>query len=159
MTNPAPDALPADAVVTLREITRENMWPVFDLTVGPEQAQNVAPNIQSIAEAHFSPVAWYRAIYADETPVGFVMLKDDPGKPEYYLWRFMIDARYQGKGFGQRALELIIEYVRTRPGATELLLTFVPGPHSPAGFYRKLGFEETGRQRGAEWEMRLNLKS
>lgn len=159
MTNPAYNAPPADTIVTLREITRENMWPVFDLTVRPEQAQNVAPNIQSIAEAHFSLVAWYRAIYADETPVGFVMLKDDPGKPEYYLWRFMIDARYQGRGYGQRALELIIEYVRSRPGATELLLTYVPGPHSPARFYRNLGFEETGRTRGDEWEMRLNLKS
>ena len=159
MTNLAHNAPPAAATVTLREITRENMWPIFDLTVRPEQAQNVASNIQSIAEAHFSPVAWYRAIYADETPVGFVMLKDDPGKAEYYLWRFMIDARYQGRGYGQRALELIIEYVRSRPGATELLLTYVPGPHSPARFYRNLGFEETGRTRGDEWEMRLNLKS
>src|SRR5262245_13363916 len=104
MNNPAHDTPPADAVVTLREITRENMRPVFDLAVRPEQAQNVAPNIQSIAEAHFSPVAWYRAIYAGETPVGFVMLKDDSEKGEYYLWRYMIDARYQGKGFGQRAL-------------------------------------------------------
>jgi hypothetical protein len=27
---------------------------------------------------YFEPKAWFRAIYADETPVGFVMLFDDP---------------------------------------------------------------------------------
>ncbi|KAA3663772.1 MAG: GNAT family N-acetyltransferase [Chloroflexi bacterium] len=85
-----------DAVVTLREITKETVRSIIDLKVAPAQDNFVAPNAVSIAQAHFDDKAWFRAIYADETPVGFVMLFDDAEKPFYYLWRYMIDAKYQG---------------------------------------------------------------
>jgi diamine N-acetyltransferase len=143
--------------VTLREVTRENVRAVCALEVTPEQKNFVAPNAVSIAEAHFSPTAWFRAIYADDTPVGFVMLSDEPEKSRYYVWRYMVAAEYQGHGFGRRALELVIEYVRTRPNATELLLSYVPGEGSPRDFYARLGFQDTGEQHGSENVMKLVL--
>jgi diamine N-acetyltransferase len=83
------------------------------------------------------------------------MLSQDTEKAQYYLWRFMIDARYQGLGFGTRALEQVIAYVRALPGAKEMTLTFVPGELSPAAFYRRLGFVETGVEHDGELEMKL----
>ncbi|MEO1670181.1 MAG: GNAT family N-acetyltransferase [Cyanobacteria bacterium J06631_2] len=71
------------------------------------------------------------------------MLKDKPEEAEYYLWRFMIDARYQGLGFDRRALLILIDRVKTRPNATQLLTSVVPGSGSPQGFYKKLGFKLT----------------
>jgi diamine N-acetyltransferase len=59
----------------------------------------VAANSVSIAEAYFEPCAWFRAIYADETPIGFVMLHAEPENEEYFLWRFMLDAAYQRQGY------------------------------------------------------------
>ncbi|NJP11440.1 MAG: GNAT family N-acetyltransferase [Leptolyngbyaceae cyanobacterium RU_5_1] len=133
------------AIVTLREITRENLRSICNLKVTPAQENFVASNAVSIAQAHFYPeVAWFRAIYADETPVGFVMLEDDPANSSYFLWRFMIDARFQRCGFGRRALELMIEHVKTRPGATALSTSCVPGEGSPGAFYEKIGFTYTG---------------
>ena len=77
-----------------------------------EQEQFVAPNSVSIAQAYFARErAWFRAIYADETPVGFLMLEDNPYKSEYFLWRLMIDGRFQRMGFGRRALALLIAHV------------------------------------------------
>ena len=146
-----------EATVSLREITKETVNSILNLSVTKEQEQFVASNAFSIAQAHFSEDAWFRAIYADDTPVGFLMLSDQPSKGEYYLWRFMVDAQYQGKGYGQRALELLIEHVRTRPNAKELFLSHVPGPGSPEGFYRKLNFEHTGEQAGEELVMKLTL--
>jgi diamine N-acetyltransferase len=105
----------------------------------------VAPNAVSLAQALFEPTAWYRAIYADETLVGFVMVDDNVATREYSLWRFMIAGEFQGRGFGRRALGLVVEYVRTRPGATELLTSYVPGAGSPGDFYIKLGFKDTGK--------------
>lgn len=149
----------SDAVVTLREITSETVRAICDLRVGPGQEGFVAPNAVSIAQAHFEPeVAWFRAIYADETPVGFVMLEDDPAHESYTLWRFMIDARFQGYGFGRRALDLVIDYVKTRPGATALLTSCVPGDGSPCPFYEKLGFVYTGEVDDGELVMRLALR-
>ncbi len=147
-----------EATVSLREITRETVNSILNLRVTEAQEQFVASNAVSIAQAHFSEEAWFRAIYADETPVGFLMLSDQPDTGEYFLWRFMVDAQYQGSGYGRRALELLIEHVKTRPNAKELFLSHVPGPGSPQDFYRKLGFKHTGEQAGEELVMKLILQ-
>jgi diamine N-acetyltransferase len=95
------------STVSLREITSESLRPILRLKVFPEQEKYVASNAVSIAQAYFHrDNAWFRAIYADETPVGFLMLDDRPDEASYFLWRFMIDARYQKFGYGKRALEL-----------------------------------------------------
>ena len=86
------------------------------------------------------------------------MLSDQPDKGEYFLWRFMVDAQHQGKGYERRALELLIDYVKTRPNAKELFLSHVPGTGRPEGFYRKLGFEHTGEKAGKELAMKLILQ-
>ena len=148
----------ADDVVTLREITRDTLLDVLRLKVAPSQEKFVATNAVSIAQAHFYPeVAWFRAIYAGETPVGFMMLEDEPSKPRYYLWRFMIDERYQSKGYGRKAIEAICDHVRTRPGATALYLSCVPAEGGPGPFYEKLGFRYTGEEEEGELEMRREL--
>ncbi len=161
----ATDQQPApDAPVTLREITPETVQYVIALKVRPEQASYIAPNSVSIAEARQHQEAWIRAICADELPVGLVMLhdenlRDDPEVEDFYaLWRFMIDAEHQGKGYGARAMALIVEHVAANPRATELFTSYVSGEHSPEGFYLNVGFEHTGRQVHGETEMRLELR-
>lgn len=57
----------------------------------------------------------------------------------------MIDARFPKRGFGKRALELAIEYIKTRPGAKVILTSCVPGEGSPGKFYEKMGFTYTGK--------------
>ncbi len=146
------------ARISLREVTAETVRTVCDLSVAPDQRRLVASNAESIAEAYFTEEAWFRAVYADETPVGFLMLHDDLEKPSYYLWRFMIAEEHQGKGYGRRAMELLIEHVKTRPMAEELLLSYVPGEASPEGFYRRLGFEPTGEENEGEIMARLRLR-
>lgn len=153
-----------DARVTLREVTAENVNAILRLSVKEPQKQLVASNAVSIAQAHFHPEAWFRAIYADETPVGFVMLYDShlgehlPQNDYYEVWRFMIDGRYQGKGFGRRAMELVIAHVKTRPNAKLLFLGHRREPGNAGGFYQKFGFEYTGNaEEGGDVEMRLVL--
>lgn len=154
-----PDIIPgANAWIALRDVTEDNLEAVLQLKVADEQESFVAPNVVSIAQAYFNRYAWFRAIYADGTPVGFVMLYDNPDMPEYFLWRFMIDARYQGLGFGRQALEQVIDYVRGRPGVTELLVSHGEGDGNPGPFYQKLGFAYTGGRVGVERVMRLPVQ-
>lgn len=153
----SPECSP-DCIVTLREIDNKNVGAVLALQVTEYQDEFVARNTRSLAQAYaVGARAWARAVYADEVPVGFVMLSVDPETPRYYLWRYMIDRRYQGMGFGRRALDLVVDHVRTLPGATELFLSYVPGEGSPKTFYEKCGFRDTGVQHGSEFEMRLGL--
>jgi diamine N-acetyltransferase len=154
------DDLPSithNSEVSLREVTAGTVRAICRLDVSEEQKHFVAPNAVSIAQAYFEPKAWFRAIYADDTPVGFLMLYDDPDEPEYFLWRFMIAEPYQKMGFGKRSLDLLIEYVRSRPGAYKLRLSCHPGEEGPEPFYRKYGFTLTGRMLDNEAEMSIQL--
>jgi len=149
-----------DAEVSLREITSETVLQVCSLsdTLTEPKKNFVAPNAISISQAHFNDKAWFRAVYADETPVGFIMLYDDPEEPEYFLWRFMIAQPHHGKGYGRRAIQLLVEHVKTRPNATELLVSYHPGEGGPEGFYLKQGFSPNGKMYGDEVGLSLPLK-
>ena len=107
-------------MVHLRAIDESNRDAVEALEVSPEQQRFVSNVPDSIAEAGREPDgrAVYWAIYVDETPVGFVMVSDEVGGPGYfpqYLWKLFIDQRYQGRGYGTAALDLIADYFRRRP--------------------------------------------
>ncbi len=157
------------AVVSLQPITAKTVRQICGLAIAERQRANVSANAWSMAEAYFQPAAWFRAVYADECPVGFVMLYDTSLEnavphPDYpdeplILWRFMIDEAYQGLGYGRQAISLVKEHARTKPDVTQIVSSYVPGPNGAAGFYAGLGFKETGRTlaNGTENEIILDL--
>jgi diamine N-acetyltransferase len=136
--------------ISLREITSATVGKVCRLAVLPEQEKFVASNAYSLAEALFAEQAWYRGVYADDVLVGFVMLWDDTlgstpaPRPEVCLWRLMIDARHQGRGYGAATIALVVQHVRSRPGICRFYSSFVPAEREPEKFYLSLGFEPTG---------------
>lgn len=144
--------------VSLREVTGDTVRAICKLATTEHQQQFVAPNSVSISQAYFAKSAWFRAIYADDTPVGFAMLDDQPEKAEYFLWRFMLDARYQRMGFGRRALLLLIEHVKTRPNATDFYTSVHQAEGGPQPFYEKMGFVLTGEVDDGEAVLRLRLQ-
>ena len=64
-------------IVSLQEVTKESLDEILNLKVTCEQEKFIASNAVSIAQAHFYPDAWFKAIYADKQPIGFVMLEED----------------------------------------------------------------------------------
>ncbi len=109
-------------VVSLRPITDDNLAAVRALRTTPEQERFVSGVADSMLEAIEDQagraIQW--AIYAGETPVGFVMISDDvaPDAPDHiphYLWKLLIDRDHQRKGYGTATLDLIADYFRGRP--------------------------------------------
>ena len=147
------------SILSLREITEETVISICKLsdTLSERQKKMVASNAQSIAQAHFNNKFWFKAIYVEKTPVGFIMLYDDPDELKYFLWRLMIAGPYQGLGYGKKAVQLLVNYVRTRPGAKELLVSCEEGEGSPEGFYTKLGFRRNGELQDGEVVLSLTL--
>ena len=151
--------------VTLKRITRRNLGAILRLKVKPKQEFLVATNAKSIAQAHFYREAWYRAIYLGDTPIGFVLLVDRTLKykrikqknPTLYLWRLMIDGKYQGNGYGRDAVELVIDHLKTRPNAKEITLHHEQTEGNAGEFYEKLGFKLTGKVEHNELERKLIL--
>lgn len=138
--------------VSLRKIDDTNRTAVLALRVVPEEEQFVGGTLREALEdaqeyPHANP--WIRAIYAEDVPVGFVMISWNvvPDPPSvigpWYLWKLMIDSRYQRKGYGKTAVNLIAEIVRAE-GGTELLTSYVAGEGEPWPFYKRLGFRKTG---------------
>jgi GNAT superfamily N-acetyltransferase len=136
-------------VVSLQPLTESNRAVVEALHTSPAQERFVSSVVDSLLEAAEEPGgrAIYWAVYDDETPVGFVMISDDVDGPEYfpqYLWKLLIDERYQRRGYGTAALDLIVEYFRNRPGVEVMRTSAGQGDGSPLPFYEGYGFERTG---------------
>lgn len=149
--------------VRLQAITADTVRAVTRLAVAPDQQHLVAPNAVSLAQALFAPEAWYRAVCCGDELAGFVMLEDQalapvpPAQPRITLWRFMIDARWQGRGVGSAALQAVIDHVRQRGLYRRFYLSYVPAARSPERFYRAHGFLPTGEVDEGEVVMALDL--
>ena len=133
-------------MLTLREITKENLIAVTDLQMEDSQAGFVEDNLWSIAECYLYEEFVPKAIYDDETPVGFVhyyFVEDDP---DYvFLHRIMIDKHQQGKGYGVRSLELCFEeFKKEFPSIGCVELIHYPDNDRAAAVYEKAGFKLTG---------------
>ncbi len=149
-------------MVSLRPINESNRQAVEALRVAPSQEQYVDSVTDSLRLAAENPDAraLYWAVHAEDTPVGFVMIADEVRSPAYiphYLWKLIIDQRYQRQGFGTATLDLIVEYFRGRPGVEVLNTSAGQGDGSPIPFYERYGFERTGEVSSND-EVFLRLK-
>ena len=137
--------------ISFRPITDANRDEVVALRVAPSQTRFVGSVADALADAGEYPEAkpWYRAVYAEEVPVGFVMLSWDvvPQPPRiigpWFLWKLLIDERSQRRGYGREVVRLVAQTVGEN-GPTELLTSCVQAADGPEGFYRRLGFAPTG---------------
>jgi diamine N-acetyltransferase len=82
---------------------------------------------------------------------------DDDLIGPYYLWKLLIDHRFQHRGYGSATLGAIAGYLATRPGADVLCTSCADGPGSPRGFYLRYGFADTGRVMQGENILALHL--
>jgi GNAT superfamily N-acetyltransferase len=135
-------------MIHLRPITDENRADVLALRVSPAQEQFVSSVAESLQEAADEPGgrAVQRAVYDDETPVGFVMWSEDvdePGFIPHYLWKLLIDERHQRRGHGTIVVDLVAKRFRER-GAAVMSTSAGQGDGSPIPFYERCGFVRTG---------------
>lgn len=145
-------------MIKIEKIDSNNVWKVCNLSVGKHQEDFVATNSQSIIEAYTTiidnKVALPYAIKIDDTFIGFFMLgydSLDEGDPQiaagnYCLWRFMIDEKFQGKGYGKQAMHAIIDLLKSGPvqKAEACWLSYEPENEGARHLYSQFGFVETG---------------
>ncbi|MEO5940017.1 MAG: GNAT family N-acetyltransferase [Candidatus Limnocylindrales bacterium] len=158
------------ATVELRDIVTEDDYEaVMGLRRGAGREGYLGAMIShfedAIADAIACPRYW--SIHAGPQLVGFVMISDNiPAEtlavhPDivgpYYLWRLLIDERFQGRGYGKATIAVIADYVRTRPGGDVLFSSCRPGDDSPMSFYLQYGFVKTGGIADGEEILRLDL--
>jgi len=140
-------------------VNEDNYTECLKLSVFESQRGFVATNIKSLAQAYIyrQSVEPY-CIYNDEVMVGFIqIIPDEDNLSNMFIWRFMIDQRYQGNGYGKEAMKLLIETIRSRNGFKALKLFFEPENTQAEKLYTSLGFSRTGVIEDGELEMVLLL--
>ena len=142
----------------LEKITKANASEIIELKVRRDQKEYVASNALSLAHAYVAlsnnQSVYPFGIYLDNKPIGFIMVgfdayflgDEDPDvlKKQYFIWRFMIDKRYQGKGYGKQAFNLAVEFVKTFPaGKADLCwVSYEPANEKAKKLYASCGFKE-----------------
>ena len=121
------------------------------LEVAENQRKNVASMAESFADALFPPedgyensATWIRGVTRGGVPAGFIMCSDSPDdEKDPWIWRLLVDREHQARGVGTFAVESAISRYKSL-GSRELKTAWYPGPSDASGFYKKLGFKETG---------------
>ena len=134
--------------VRLKDVTEDNWRAVIDLKLDPEQEDLVASNLYSIAESRFDPDARPRAVYAGKRVVGFLMYDVQSRKASIY--RFMIDRKHQGKGYGRAALSKALDEIRAIPKIRTVSIRYMPDNPVAKPFYASFGFVEVGKDEDGE---------
>ena len=148
-------------IVELITLTEDLLQQCFELKVASDQTQYIASNSDSLAAAKENEkVARPFAIYCDGEMVGFTMFAfdEDYEDPDdrYWLWRFMIDEKQQGKGCGTAALRVIIQCFKEH-GANNIRLSTKETNIKALSLYHKAGFYDTGEMNDAEIVLQLDL--
>ena len=151
-------------VFEVRPVGDDNVDELIKLRTTDEQECFVASVAKSLAQAAYRPAGRPLGLYAQGEPVGFLLLWDARRDPQpkdradqLYIWRLLIDARFQRAGHGQAAMRWLIDEAR-RMGVASVGLSHVP--ENPVGaFYERFGFRYTGKVNEGEHEMVLPLKA
>lgn len=80
---------------------------------------------------------------AEDIPVGFVFYGYWQEKDRYLLCRYMIDEKYQGKGYGKQALSIVVEQIRKQYGCRDVYLTLEDENTRAIHIYEDFGFMRT----------------
>ncbi|MCR4708758.1 MAG: GNAT family N-acetyltransferase [Clostridiales bacterium] len=140
----------------LEPVNMDNFYSLGKLKVRRNQQNFVAPNVWSLATAYIATISGGYpqpfGIYLGDKPIGFLMFGyypsleyakkyADEGEETPY---FMIEKKYQGRGYGKEAMQLALDYVRTFPvgEAKYCWLSYEPENDVARNLYRSFGFKE-----------------
>lgn len=131
-------------MITLQPITKHNWIDAISLKVKDIQKNFVASNAVSLAQYNFLNNFHAMGIYNDETMVGFALFGIDEDDGEYWIYRLMIDEKYQGLGYGKEAIKLIIQHINNErtPRHQSITISYEKENEHALSIYKKLGFKE-----------------
>lgn len=145
--------------IIFKEITKDNWEECIDLKVHEDQRRFIASNLYSIAQVQFLHKFEAMAIYVDDTMVGFTLFGLDEDDNNYWIYRIMTDEKYQGKGYGPKALQEIIHCLSVKADCKEIVLGYHPENIGAERMYLKAGFQASGIAPWGEKLVRFKLEN
>ena len=142
-------------------ITPENRDIFTKIAVKPQQLNMIETISECLEEADTLELWRPVGIYDGETPVGFAMYGLFIGEGIWgktWLDRFLIGADHQGKGYGRRGIQIVIDLIfDSYPIYDEIFLSVYNDNLVAIALYESLGFTFNGdRDAKGEYVMVLN---
>lgn len=132
-------------MIRLIDVTPEN-WRLR-LNVAKAQEKYVADKTVILARAYAYRNRRSRAffIYDEEIPIGMGLYYDCPERVSYDISQIFIDERYQGRGYGKAAMQLLLDEMKLDGKYKKVMLCYIAGNDIAQNMYKQLGFVEIGR--------------
>ncbi|WP_246658436.1 GNAT family N-acetyltransferase [Rhizobium sp. FKY42] len=146
------------ATIQLSPVTADLVPKLLELRLRQDQVRMVASVVDSLEEAETDEDARPRAVLHDGEPVGFLMYDATSADDVAQLYRFIIDERQQGKGFGRAALSAVIAEIRREPHVSKISICYEPENRAARQLYLSAGFVETGLDEDGEMIAHLVLR-
>lgn len=142
-------------MITLKNISKDNFWECINLSVSNNQKDFITPNAVSIAQSKIQEECITKVIYNNDLMIGFLMYCIDTEDNEYWIYRFMIDKKYQSNGYGKKALYKLIEIIKKDKNHNKIFLGVHKDSIKAVKLYKSFGFRFNGKVFGNEHIMVL----
>ena len=136
-------------MISVEDVNSQNVFDVCELTtnsngIGTVMEEYLCCNAISLAESKYYPEMYPKAIYNNETLIGFAMYKHIKSEPKTAtICRFMLDYKYQHKGLGKKAFESILNYLKAQ-GISRVVIMIDENNLTAKKLYLSFGFKFTG---------------
>lgn len=146
-------------MIQLKEIGEDNIVECLALKVRDDQKDWVRSVSYSLSLAYVHREAAIPfAIYDDDKIIGFVMLRNNREFNNYLLWQFMIDEKFQFKGYGKAALKAVIQWIKSKTDRREIVVSYYKNNEIAGRLYRDFGFENMSEDEHEPKEIDLILR-
>lgn len=132
----------------IRTVTEENWRAIVELQPFEHQKEFISSNAESLLEAFYETrFNWsVYGLYVENYPIGFAMIgayNEEKG----YIWldRFMLDAQFQGQGYGKKFLRIVLKFICSNWKVKDIVLSINQNNKTAKTLYEKFGFKDTGR--------------
>ncbi|WP_096085817.1 GNAT family N-acetyltransferase [Agaribacterium haliotis] len=146
--------------INLRDIDKDNWLDMIDLEISKAQQQFVALPSEAIAASKFYDYYVNCGIYLDDKAVGYIQYYpnyDDNKPDEIFIDQFLIDLELQGRGYGTKAICLLLEQIKKLEGIRSVSICYVEGHDRMRSFFERFGFELIDQDEFEENIMLLHL--
>ncbi|HFI0047013.1 TPA: GNAT family N-acetyltransferase [Streptococcus suis] len=147
-------------MIRLELVNKDNFDQVLDLEVAPKDQRRVASVEYSLAQAWLyrdSEDLFPYAVKSGQLTVGFLLLSYQPMENSYYIWRLLIDQKYQNQSFGKEVIRQELQRARDDQQCHKVTVNYVIGNHKMRYILEKFGFQPVGLD-GQEMKMELIIK-
>lgn len=131
--------------IQLEMLNNENWLEAAELSVSEKQKEIFPiPNVYWIGISRYEEHTTLYAIMLDKTVIGLIGLGYDEDGVSGFINPLMIDEKYQGKHYAEKAMTAAIEILQKDYKVTKINLGHRKSNTAASRLYEKLGFEIVG---------------